>query len=166
MSKSTAKLKIKVVIERDPTFTLGSRSTSGFSIDEKAKHRNKRHTKAYEERIRKQRRQYAIGKMPPVPSSVTTKVLNNGEIQDLPRFGTHQQRIYVLGRDGYQCRYCGRAITMESANLDHVSPFKHGGQTSVDNLVASCQECNKAKGNQHWKPSANIPSRKDGQRSA
>lgn len=75
------------------------------------------------------------------------RILVNGVVRSMPRYGTKQQRLYVLKRDHYQCRYCGAKVTMRTANLDHVRPFRHGGTTSVDNLVACCRACNKAKGN-------------------
>ena len=79
---------------------------------------------------------------------VTTTVVG---LDQLPRFGTHQQRLYVLQRDGYACRYCGCPVTIDTANLDHVLPYKLGGETLVANLVACCRECNKHKGNNLWK---------------
>ena len=104
------------------------------------------------ERLMAAQRRYTQKLHAPAPNGpVTTMVAG---LDQLPRFGTHQQRLYVLGRDGYQCRYCGFPLTIDTANLDHVQPFKHGGETLVSNLVACCPECNKSKGNRLWKPKA------------
>ncbi len=51
----------------------------------------------------------------------------------------------VLARDNYTCQYCGK----QSRNLtiDHVIPREQGGETTWENLVACCPECNHKKGN-------------------
>lgn len=50
-------------------------------------------------------------------------------------------RTAVLNRDGRRCRYCGnRADT-----ADHVLPRTRGGPTTLDNLVAACNPCNRSK---------------------
>jgi hypothetical protein len=67
------------------------------------------------------------------------------EIQ--PRYATFAQRKIVLEKAKYQCGYCGRKLTMESANIDHVKPFIYGGKTKINNLWAACSSCNKRKGN-------------------
>jgi 5-methylcytosine-specific restriction endonuclease McrA len=51
-------------------------------------------------------------------------------------------RADVLKRDGGWCQYCGR--TAQTA--DHVIPRTAGGADSMDNLVASCHECNRIAG--------------------
>lgn len=51
----------------------------------------------------------------------------------------------VLTRDRNRCMYCGK--TKCSLTIDHVFPQSRGGQTSFDNCVASCFECNNKKGN-------------------
>lgn len=96
-------------------------------------------------RMRSQHRYTA--EMHPDPASKNGPVIQPAH-ESLPRYGTHLQRLYVLKRDGYRCRYCGCEVTMELANLDHIDPWKHGGRTEVANLVTACQSCNKAKGNQ------------------
>jgi len=45
------------------------------------------------------------------------------------------------------CAYCGTEITIESCNIDHVTPWRSHGRTNIPNLVAVCTDCNKAKGN-------------------
>ena len=67
---------------------------------------------------------------------------------EAPRYADHVLRAKVLGRDLCLCRYCGELLTMKTANIDHVVPFKHGGRTTLDNLVACCRYCNAAKMNQ------------------
>jgi len=67
--------------------------------------------------------------------------------RDKQRYASHQQRINILKRDSFQCQYCGMAVTLQSANIDHVKPWKFGGRTLGKNLVTACRRCNEKKGN-------------------
>ena len=66
----------------------------------------------------------------------------------LPEMDAGQRRIHplmktaVMQRDHRVCRYCGARAT----EIDHVEPWAHGGLTVLSNLVASCQPCNRSKG--------------------
>ena len=44
------------------------------------------------------------------------------------------------------CIYCGRPVTMETMELDHIVPRCKGGTGQYDNLVCSCPHCNALKG--------------------
>jgi 5-methylcytosine-specific restriction endonuclease McrA len=52
-------------------------------------------------------------------------------------------RRVILARDGYACQYCGSTGHL---TLDHVVPRSRGGESSWDNVVASCAPCNVRKG--------------------
>ena len=56
-------------------------------------------------------------------------------------------RFDVFKRDGFKCCYCGAnpsdTVVLE---VDHVVPVAEGGQNDIDNLVTSCQPCNRGKG--------------------
>lgn len=52
-----------------------------------------------------------------------------------------RNRELVLFRDRYRCSYCGEPAT----TADHVIPRNAGGPSTIDNLVAACQPCNRAK---------------------
>lgn len=75
-------------------------------------------------------------------------------LRDNQRYASGPQRLLILKRDSNQCRYCGIEVTNETANMDHVKPWKFGGLTTFENLVTCCQDCNKAKGNKRigWEP--------------
>ena len=60
-----------------------------------------------------------------------------------PRICTNEERFYILERDNYTCRYCGKKD--ENFHIDHVYPWVHGGRTIVENLVTSCGRCNSKK---------------------
>lgn len=47
--------------------------------------------------------------------------------------------------DGH-CAYCGREITLEEMQVDHVQPIRNGGTDDFKNLFPSCQICNHYKG--------------------
>lgn len=49
----------------------------------------------------------------------------------------------VLVRDGHKCVYCGEIAT----TIDHVVPRALGGQSTYDNCVAACLNCNSKKAN-------------------
>ena len=140
-------------------------SPTSFGSKSWVKAQNKRRGGEYALHLRQHRRYSAILHSRPQPEPVTTKIQVHGQAGEPLRFATHQQRVYVLNRDAYACRYCGVALTIDDANIDHVQPFKYGGPTTSDNLVACCQECNRLKGNQRWKPPASIPNRKLGRQS-
>lgn len=58
-------------------------------------------------------------------------------------------RFAVLRRDGFRCVYCGATAAERKLHVDHVYPRSHGGSDEMENLVASCDECNIGKSNRH-----------------
>jgi hypothetical protein len=57
-----------------------------------------------------------------------------------------QLRFLVLRRDNYTCRYCGRKAPNVELHVDHVVPWSTVREHKIDNLVASCRDCNLGKG--------------------
>ena len=58
----------------------------------------------------------------------------------------HRRKITrraVFARDGWTCQYCG---SRSNLTVDHVIPRSKGGQSSWENIVASCAPCNRRKG--------------------
>lgn len=53
----------------------------------------------------------------------------------------------VLERDGFACQYCGATPGRANLTLDHVLPRAQGGETTWENCVTACRECNGRKGN-------------------
>ncbi|MDH5636975.1 MAG: HNH endonuclease [Nitrospinota bacterium] len=51
----------------------------------------------------------------------------------------------VLRRDGHTCQYCG--ATGVKMTIDHVIPRSRQGESTWENVVAACRECNLKKGN-------------------
>lgn len=52
----------------------------------------------------------------------------------------------VLSRDRDTCQYCGCQPGRVNLTIDHVVPRSQGGQTTWDNVVTACRECNRKKG--------------------
>src|SRR5664280_2862699 len=63
----------------------------------------------------------------------------------IPR-DTHRRKITrraVFARDDWTCQYCG---SRSNLTVDHVIPRSKGGNSSWENIVASCAPCNRRKG--------------------
>jgi 5-methylcytosine-specific restriction endonuclease McrA len=59
--------------------------------------------------------------------------------------GIKFSRVNVFTRDAFRCQYCGKQFEMGQLNYDHVRPRHQGGQTTWENIVASCYRCNTKK---------------------
>ena len=62
--------------------------------------------------------------------------------------GARLSRLSVYTRDDYTCQYCGNSYVGDRRRLtiDHVVPRSRGGDTSWENVVTACQDCNRKKG--------------------
>ena len=56
-------------------------------------------------------------------------------------------RFAVLNRDGFSCRYCGAIAPTVKLQVDHIKPVSEGGTNEMQNLITSCQLCNRGKSN-------------------
>ncbi len=59
----------------------------------------------------------------------------------------HFSRRNLYKRDELTCQYCGKQPGIMGCNIDHVIPRSKGGQSSWENCVLSCIECNSRKAN-------------------
>jgi len=64
----------------------------------------------------------------------------------LPRQTVKFNRRNIFARDNNQCQYCGRKFPTHELSLDHVIPRSQGGQSTWENVVCCCLECNIRKG--------------------
>jgi DNA-directed RNA polymerase subunit RPC12/RpoP len=55
-------------------------------------------------------------------------------------------RFEVFKRDGFKCQYCGAHPPSVLLEVDHVVAVAAGGGNDMDNLVTSCEPCNRGKG--------------------
>lgn len=90
--------------------------------------------------------------------------------QDIQRSETYRANfiranpgIHAFGKYWYICSYCGRLVTREKMQVDHVvaidlarrkrlyrllaPPLEKGGINGLDNLCSACSKCNKKKSN-------------------
>ncbi|UUO05189.1 HNH endonuclease [Blastopirellula sp. J2-11] len=65
----------------------------------------------------------------------------------VPRNTVTFSRRNVFKRDNYTCQYCGSRPGSESLTIDHVLPRAQGGESSWENCVLACVECNHSKAN-------------------
>lgn len=56
-------------------------------------------------------------------------------------------RFEIFKRDNFQCQYCGKKPPKTPLEVDHVIPVSKGGTNDDYNLVTSCFDCNRGKGN-------------------
>ena len=54
-------------------------------------------------------------------------------------------RYEVLARDRWTCQYCGRGAPQVILEVDHKVSWRDGGETTLENLVTSCRDCNRGK---------------------
>jgi len=71
--------------------------------------------------------------------------LSGGRLELARRCFTQTQKLLILRRAGYQCQYCGIALTEENFEADHRIPYSKGGVTEVWNAIALCASCNRRK---------------------
>jgi 5-methylcytosine-specific restriction endonuclease McrA len=69
----------------------------------------------------------------------------------------------VFERDDFTCRDCCKEFDhpepyygepIPGLTRGHIIPAAQGGTAGIDNLIAQCQPCNQALGNQVWNPDA------------
>lgn len=64
----------------------------------------------------------------------------------VPQMTLRFNRRNLFARDGHKCQYCGRSLPSHQMSLDHVMPRSRGGETTWENIVCSCVDCNTRKG--------------------
>src|SRR5208282_5697080 len=69
------------------------------------------------------------------------------EYRRIPHQTRALSRKNILLRDRNTCQYCGEAYPPGELTLDHVVPRSRGGNSTWENLVACCHDCNRHKGN-------------------
>lgn len=56
-------------------------------------------------------------------------------------------RFEVFKRDGFRCAYCGKMPPEVILEIDHIIPVSKKGTNDINNLIASCFDCNRGKRN-------------------
>ncbi len=60
-----------------------------------------------------------------------------------------KSRFDVFKRDRFTCQYCGRTPPTVILELDHITPVASDGGNENLNLITSCFDCNRGKGDRH-----------------
>jgi len=76
-----------------------------------------------------------------VPEVIVLTVFNGQFAQDV-KFS----RRNIFERDQHVCQYCGHKFERGELTLDHVIPRSRGGNSTWENIVLACLECNIRKG--------------------
>jgi len=66
--------------------------------------------------------------------------------EKMPKHTVKFNRRNIFARDNNQCQYCGRKFSTTELSLDHVTPRSQGGQSTWENIVCACVNCNVRKG--------------------
>ena len=66
----------------------------------------------------------------------------------LPTSAVTFSRRNLFKRDRFTCQYCGRQPTAEELSIDHVVPRCMGGESTWENCVLACLDCNRRKADQ------------------
>ncbi len=74
----------------------------------------------------------------------------------MDRYVSPRLRLAILERDGYRCVYCGKTSADARLEIDHVLAVARGGTSEGTNLVAACEDCNRAKGAQSVTPPEHV----------
>lgn len=65
----------------------------------------------------------------------------------MKRSFSKRQKSAIAAKHDWFCAYCGKDLSTEDYEIDHVTPFSKGGLTSLKNGVLSCVSCNRKKSN-------------------
>lgn len=74
------------------------------------------------------------------------RVIRLLDYDKVPRQTVKFNRRNIFARDNNQCQYCGKKFITSELSLDHVIPRSQGGQTTWENIVCACVDCNVRKG--------------------
>jgi len=66
--------------------------------------------------------------------------------EKLPKQTVKFNRRNIFARDNNLCQYCGKKYPTTELSLDHVIPRSQGGQSTWENVVCACVNCNVKKG--------------------
>lgn len=81
-----------------------------------------------------------------------TIATNDHESFEIPEMPSRKQpnrrerMAIILDRDGRECLWCRKSLSIETATTDHLMPRIKGGPSWVANELAACRKCNKQRG--------------------
>ncbi len=134
------KEKSKAYRERDPEATAQMRRREYERHAETYRERARKWTEDHPERVRENKRRYRQER-PDVWRKHNT-------LRRARRKGATVGEVNfeeIVARDGGRCWICGRPVTEETRQFDHVIPLSKGGEHSTRNIRLACQFCNYSK---------------------
>ena len=58
---------------------------------------------------------------------------------------TQKDKFVIACRDDFTCQFCGDKTGNEGIEIDHLIPVSKGGSENEENLVVTCEKCNRNK---------------------
>ena len=74
------------------------------------------------------------------------RVIRLTSYEKMPKHTVKFNRRNIFARDTNQCQYCGKKFATSELSLDHIVPRSQGGESSWENVVCACIDCNVRKG--------------------
>jgi 5-methylcytosine-specific restriction endonuclease McrA len=74
------------------------------------------------------------------------RVIRLLDYEKIPRHTVKFNRRNIFARDNNQCQYCGKRFPTSELSLDHIVPRSQGGESTWENIVCACIDCNVRKG--------------------
>ena len=74
------------------------------------------------------------------------RVIRLNSYDKMPKHTVKFNRRNIFARDHNQCQYCGKKFATSELSLDHIVPRSQGGESSWENVVCACIDCNVRKG--------------------
>src|SRR5262245_30700077 len=74
------------------------------------------------------------------------RVIRLTSYEKVPKHTVKFNRRNIFARDNNQCQYCGKKFATSELSLDHIVPRSQGGESSWENVVCACIDCNVRKG--------------------
>ena len=80
------------------------------------------------------------------PQGIIPYVLTGDEhYLDLRSF-PEKIKLAVWEKQNHKCAICGKEFDIEFMEGDHITPWREGGRTDIENCQMLCRECNRRKG--------------------
>ena len=76
-----------------------------------------------------------------------------------PKDARKKFRNYIFESWNWECAYCGKKLTSDTATIDHILPKHKGGHNIRSNMACCCSNCNRAKGSslvENWYTETNM----------
>ena len=76
-----------------------------------------------------------------------------------PKDARKKFRNYIFESWNWECAYCGKKLTPDTATIDHILPKHKGGHNVRSNMACCCSNCNRSKGSslvENWYTETNM----------